>query len=148
MPCALTYSYWEMEFQRHLRIQSLDNTLAQSRSHCLSGSNPTAGYGDSPDTTPCLHRTCTPLDLNKVRFRPEYQKEYHGKGKPRWQYQATKALPRVHPRVHTGVVVSDMTPNYLCSPSALTNIVQTIGTPSHFRLLILVRVSEANMEQS
>ena len=33
-----------------------------------------------------------------------------------------------------------MTPNYLCSPKALRNIVQSLGTPAHFRLLLLLRV--------
>ena len=44
-----------------------------------------------------------------------------------------------------GAVVSDMTPNYLCSPKALRNIVQSLGTPGHFRLLLLLRVRHARV---
>jgi len=32
-----------------------------------------------------------------------------------------------------------MTPNYLCSPKALRNLAGSVGTPSHFRLLLLTR---------
>ena len=44
--------------------------------------------------------------------------------------QATKALPRLDPRTHPGAIVPDMTPNYLCSPKALRNMVGSVGTPA------------------
>ena len=149
---SLPLCYWESEFLRRLREQPLDDTLAQSRRLCTSrGSSATAesvipvtansngaAGGSSHDSTICMHRACIPLDLHKVRISPAYADQYDRK-KPRWQVQATKALPRVNPRVHPGAVASDMTPNYLCSPKALRNLVGSIGTPEHFRLLILLR---------
>ena len=65
--------------------------------------------------------------------------EYDRRVKPRWQFQATKALPRVHPSEHPGAIVSDMTPNYLCSPKALRNLASSLGAPAHFRMLVLHR---------
>ena len=50
----------------------------------------------------CVHRSCVPLDMDKVRFSPQYQEDYTRPAKPRWQMQATKALPRLDPAVHAG----------------------------------------------
>ena len=36
-------------------------------------------------------------------------------------------------------MVPDMTPNYLCAPKALRNLIVSVGTPSHFKLLLLLR---------
>ena len=58
---------------------------------------------------------------------------------PRWQMQATKALPRLDPRTHPGAIVPDMTPNDLCAPQALRNMVGSVGTPAHFKLMLLLR---------
>ena len=74
-----------------------------------------------------------------MRLSPAYAAEYDRATKPRWQIQATKALPRLDPRRHGGAVVSDMTPNYLCSPKALRNLAGSVGAPSHFRMLLLLR---------
>jgi hypothetical protein len=67
-------------------------------------------------------------------------------GSPSWQLYvrlvfdpATKALPRVVPTSHSGAVVSDMTPNYLCAPKALRNLAGSVGAPAHWRLLLLMR---------
>ena len=74
-----------------------------------------------------------------MRLSPAYEHEYNKATMPRWQYQATKALPRVVPTSHSGAVVSDMTPNYLCAPKALRNLAGSVGTPAHWRLLLLMR---------
>ena len=104
---ALLRSYWEPEFQRQLRLQPLDNTLAQSRRNCRThvwqrGKGKGRGRGRAERSGACLHRACLPIDLHKVRLGPGYAEQYVGMGKPRWQYQATKALPRVDPKAHTG----------------------------------------------
>ena len=161
----LPLCYWEPEFQRLLRAQPLDDTLAHSRRLCQpaaggdggGGSSSSSGGGGSggssggssggdaakasPSTSSprCTHRACMTLDLDKVRLSPTYAPEYDRRYKPRWQFQASKALPRVRPGVHTGAVVSDMTPNYLCSPKSLRNLAGSIGAPKHFRFLVLHR---------
>ena len=157
----LSLCYWEPEFQRQLREQPLDDTLAHARRLCRASLAParasTLAVSSGPMVTAaeaallghpsageavtgsCTHRACIPLDLHKVRLSPAYAGEYDKATKPRWQMQATKSLPRVHPASHVGAVVSDMTPNYLCSPKALRNLAGSIGTPAHFRLLLLVR---------
>ena len=139
----LPLCYWEPEFQRELRSRPLDDTLAHSRALCSSSSSSSSAGSNSGEGTAaaarCTHRACTPLDLDKVRLSPAYAGEYDRKYKPRWQFQATKALPRVQPSEHSGAIVSDMTPNYLCSPKALRNLAGSIGAPSHFRMLLLTR---------
>lgn len=139
----LPLCYWEKEFQRLLRERPLDDTLANNRRLCLTRgreggrSGKRSGGGGAPAT--CTHRACLPLDLDKVRLAPEYAPEYDRKVKPRFQFQASKALPRVAPHEHTGAVVSDMTPNYLCAPKALRNLAGSLGAPRHFRMLLLTR---------
>jgi len=32
-----------------------------------------------------------------------------------------------------------MTPNYLCAPKALRNLIASVGTPAHFKILLLLR---------
>jgi hypothetical protein len=145
----LPLCYWEAEFQRLLRERPLDDTLMHSRQLCrrtmaTSASSPSSSSSSSPHSGSgndrfCIHRACTPLDLDKVRLSPAFAPEYDRRFKPRWQFQATKALPRLDPRVHPGARVSDMTPNYLCSPKALRNLASTVGTPRHFRILVLHR---------
>ena len=125
----LPLCYWELGFQRQLRLRPLDDTLAHSRRLC------TVERGG----VPCTHRACLPLDLDKVAFGPQYAQQYDRDTKPRWQLQATKALPRVNGRRHPGAIVSDFTPNYLCSPKALRNVLSSLGTPKHLRFLVLVR---------
>ena len=120
----LPLCYWEPEFQRLLRTRSLDDTLGHSRGLCnvfARAARPQRRQGGKQGgkqggLAPCIHRACLALDLDKVRLGPEYASEYDRRHKPRFQFQATKALPKIDPRVHTGAVVSDMTPNYLCSP--------------------------------
>ena len=89
-----------------------------------------------------------PLDLDKVRLSPTYAPEYDRRTKPRWQFQASKALARVNPSAHPGAVSSDMTPNYLCSPRALRNLVTALGAPAHFRFLLLHRAPLAMITAS
>jgi hypothetical protein len=128
----LPLCYWEPEFMQALRERPLDDTLAHARRLCM-------GPSHSHDARACLHRACIPLDLHKVRLSPAYEHEYNKATMPRWQYQATKALPRVVPTSHSGAVVSDMTPNYLCAPKALRNLAGSVGAPAHWRLLLLMR---------
>ena len=153
----LPLCYWEPEFQRELRTRPLDDTLLNSRRLCrgqvapgAAGTSSGGSGGSGKDASSgmwkgrgqaCTHRACTPLDLDKVRLSPAYAGEYNRTEKPRWQFQATKALPRVLPRVHSGAIVSDMTPNYLCSPKALRNLAGSLGAPAHFRMMLLVRPS-------
>ncbi len=161
----LPLCYWEREFQRRLRERPIDDTLANSRRLCMSHEphepQPDVAAGDeaqggkwrgggrgrarklvrrSRERGPaCMHRACLALDLDKVKLGPKYRDDYDRRLKPRWQWQATKALPRVDPTSHAGVTVSDMTPNYLCSPRALRNLASSLGTPAHFRMLVLTR---------
>ena len=123
---ALPLCYWEGAFQRALRRVPIDHTLAHSRRLCFARENSSrhaegggakgARSARRSDGALCVHRSCVPLDMDKVRLSPQYQEDYTRPAKPRWQMQATKALPRLDPAVHAGAVVSDMTPNYLCSP--------------------------------
>ena len=166
----LPICYWEPEFQRLLRSQPLDDTLAHSRRLCQppavhrstrgghseghagvadrtpNGDVNSTGTGSShsaagaPSASRCTHRACMILDLDKTRLNPTYAPEYDRRTKPRYQFQASKSLPRLRPDVHTGAVVSDMTPNYLCSPKALRNLAGSIGAPAHFRMLVLHRM--------
>ena len=131
----LPLCYWEPEFQRLLRNRPLDDTLQHSRALCLGADAAEGGRAGGS----CTHRACIPLDLDRVRLNPSYADQYDRRVKPRWQFQPTKALPRVAPRRHTGAVVSDMTPNYLCSPKALKNLAGTLGAPRHFKMLLLTR---------
>ena len=39
--------------------------------------------------------------MRKIRFGPEFDGEYDRETSPRWQVQATKALPRIRPHEHT-----------------------------------------------
>ena len=101
--------------------------------------------------------------MRKIRFGPEFDGEYDRKTSPRWQVQATKALPRLDPSEHPGAVlhdsrrmewiaackprsisspgavVPDFTPNYLCSVKSLRNLRLSVGAPRHWRLLLVMR---------
>ena len=87
----------------------------------------------------CMHQTCLPVDTQRAKFDPNIDGLYDRAKMPRWQMQATKALPRLDPRTHPGAIVPDMTPNYLCSPKALRNMVGSVGAPTHFKLMLLLR---------
>eukprot|EP00962_Isochrysis_galbana_P022815 scaffold6832_cov96-Isochrysis_galbana.AAC.1 len=88
---------------------------------------------------PCIHRTCLPYDAHKIKFGPRYSAEAAAGSLGRIQFQPTKALPRLDPVTHPGAVVPDLTPNYLCSSTALRNVVSTVGTPAHWKMIIVHR---------
>lgn len=138
----LPLCYWEREYQRLLRVRPLADTLAHSRALCSSaqpsGEKPWWQRGPRGGG-PCTHRACLPLDMRKIRFGPEFDGEYDRETSPRWQVQATKALPRLDPSEHPGAVVPDFTPNYLCSVKSLRNLRLSVGAPRHWRLLLVMR---------
>jgi len=41
----------------------------------------------------CMHQTCLPVDTRRAKFDPNVDGLYHRAEMPRWQMQATKALP-------------------------------------------------------
>lgn len=130
----LPLCYWEPEFQRLLRERPLLDTMGEARRLCTVRRRDSEGK-----MSKCTHRACLPLDLGKVKLGPKFEEQYDHSTQPRWQIQATKALPRVVPAEHPGALVSDMTPNYLCSPRALSNLAGSVGAPPHFRMLLLLR---------
>lgn len=165
----LPLCYWEPEFQRLLRMRPLEDTHAAMRRACIvretaappppreargrkrqrkqrrNLSSSAAGASRVGDL--CVHAACTPIDLEKNKLAPEYASEYNST-RARYRMQATTALPRIDPSRHPGAVVSDMTPNYLCSPKALRNLVSADGAPAHFRFLLLVRPSSKMLRSS
>jgi hypothetical protein len=88
---------------------------------------------------PCLHRTCLPYDATRIQFGPRFAPEAAAGGLARIQFQPTKALPRLDPATHPGAVVPDFTPNYLCSSVALRNVLSTVGTPKHWKMVVVHR---------
>ena len=41
----------------------------------------------------CMHQTCLPVDTQRAKFDPNVDGLYRRAEMPRWQMQATKALP-------------------------------------------------------
>ena len=77
----------------------------------------------------CLHRTCLPLDTHKAKFEPAHDALYNRSLRPRWQLQATKALPRVDPRVRTPPQAAPETSRIACS--AFTASLAVVCCPTH-----------------
>ena len=77
----------------------------------------------------CLHRTCLPLDTHKAKFEPAHDALYNRSLRPRWQLQATKALPRVDPRVRTPPQAAPETSRI--ARSAFTASLAVVCCPTH-----------------
>ena len=135
----LPLCYWEKGFQTALNGRPTADKLANN--HRLCRSRP------SSSSTACTHVACeeqlTTGEPSGVRpdagMRREALMAPKARPKPSGELLISSSLPRVRPSELAGAVVTDMTPNYLCSPASLRSLTRSLGTPAHFRMLLVMR---------